>query len=62
MAIRLSLWVAFWAMLTSLPVGIAVALILARGRFWGKSLLNAIVAAAQAVVPGRPIRHLRALP
>ena len=42
-AIRLSLRVAFWAMLTSLPVGIAVAMLLARGRFWGKSLLNAIV-------------------
>jgi molybdate transport system permease protein len=42
-AIRLSLRVAFWAMLWSLPVGIAVALVLARGRFWGKSLLNAIV-------------------
>jgi molybdate transport system permease protein len=42
-AIRLSLRVAFWAMLCSLPVGVAVALILARGRFWGKSLLNAIV-------------------
>jgi molybdate transport system permease protein len=42
-AIRLSLRVAFWAMLTSLPVGIAVAMLLARGRFWGKSLLNAVV-------------------
>lgn len=42
-AIRLSLRVAFWAMLCSLPVGVAVAFILARGRFWGKSLLNAIV-------------------
>jgi molybdate transport system permease protein len=42
-AIRLSLWVAFWAMLTSLPVGVAVALVLARGRFWGKSLLDAVV-------------------
>jgi len=42
-AIRLSLWVAFWAMLCSLPVGVAMALLLARGRFWGKSLLNAIV-------------------
>ena len=42
-AIRLSLRVAFWAMLWSLPVGIAVALLLARGRFWGKSLVNAIV-------------------
>jgi molybdate transport system permease protein len=42
-AIRLSLWVAFWAMLASLPVGIAIALALARGRFWGKALLDAIV-------------------
>ena len=42
-AIRLSLRVAFWAMLTSLPVGVAVALLLSRGRFWGKALLNAAV-------------------
>ena len=42
-AIRLSLRVAVWAMLGSLPAGIAVALLLARGRFWGKSLLNAVV-------------------
>jgi molybdate transport system permease protein len=42
-AIHLSLRVAFWAMLCSLPVGVVVALLLARGRFWGRSLLNAIV-------------------
>jgi molybdate transport system permease protein len=42
-AIRLSLRVAFWAMLGSLPVGVAVALLLSRGQFWGKSLLNVIV-------------------
>jgi molybdate transport system permease protein len=42
-AIRLSLRVAFWAMLCSLPVGVAVALLLARGHFWGKALLNAVV-------------------
>jgi molybdate transport system permease protein len=42
-AVALSLRVAFWAMVTSLPLGIAVALILARGRFWGVSLLNGIV-------------------
>jgi molybdate transport system permease protein len=42
-AIRLSLRVAFWAVLCSLPVGVAMALLLARGHFWGKSLLNAIV-------------------
>jgi molybdate transport system permease protein len=42
-AIRLSLRVAFWAMLGSLPLGIAAAMLLARGRFWGKALLNVIV-------------------
>ena len=42
-AIRLSLRVAFWAMVGSLPFGVAVALTLARGRFWGKSLLNMVV-------------------
>jgi molybdate transport system permease protein len=42
-AIRLSLRVAFWAMLGSLPVGVGIALLLARGRFWGKSLLNVVV-------------------
>jgi molybdate transport system permease protein len=42
-ALRLSLRVAFWAMLVSLPFGIGVAMLLARGRFWGKSALNAFV-------------------
>jgi len=42
-AIRLSLWVSTIAMLVSLPFGIITALALARGRFWGKSLLNGIV-------------------
>lgn len=42
-AVRLSLIVATTAMLASLPLGLAVALLLARGRFWGKSLLDAIV-------------------
>ena len=42
-AIRLSLRVAFWAMLGSLPVGVVIALLLSRGRFWGKSLLNVLV-------------------
>ena len=42
-AVHLSLKVSTWAMLVSLPFGIAVALLLARGRFWGKSLLNGIV-------------------
>lgn len=43
MAVGLSLKVAFWSMLFSLPPGIAVAYALARGRFWGKQLLNGIV-------------------
>ena len=42
-ALELSLRVATWAMLGSLPFGIAVALLLARGRFWGRSLLNVLV-------------------
>ena len=42
-AVRLSLKVSTWAMLASLPAGILIALLLARGRFWGKSILNGIV-------------------
>jgi molybdate transport system permease protein len=42
-AIKLSLRVGFWAMLTSLPVAVLVAMLLARGRFWGRSLLNVFV-------------------
>ena len=42
-AIRLSLRVAVWATLCSLPPGVAVALLLARGRFWGKGLLDGFV-------------------
>ncbi len=39
----LSLKVAAWATLASLPVGIALAFALARGRFPGRSLLDALV-------------------
>ena len=42
-AIRLSLRVATWAVLASLPFGVLVALVLARGRFWGKGLLDVLV-------------------
>jgi molybdate transport system permease protein len=42
-AVRLSLRVATVAMLASLPVGIAIAYLLARGRFPGKSILDGIV-------------------
>jgi molybdate transport system permease protein len=42
-AVRISLRVAFWAMTTSLIPGVLVALVLARGRFWGKALLDGLV-------------------
>ena len=42
-AVALSLKVALWATLASLPVGIAAAMVLARGQFWGKSLLDGLV-------------------
>ncbi|WP_436095305.1 molybdate ABC transporter permease subunit [Bosea sp. LjRoot237] len=42
-AVRLSLIVATTAMLASLPLGLAVAWLLARGRFWGKTLLDAVI-------------------
>ncbi len=42
-AVLLSLKVAFWAMAVSLPFGLLVALLLARGRFPGKTLLNGVV-------------------
>lgn len=42
-AVRLSLRIAFWAMTGSLPFGLATAIVLARGRFYGKSLLDGVV-------------------
>ena len=42
-AVRLSLKVATVATLVSLPFAIAIAMVLARGRFWGQSLLNGLV-------------------
>ncbi|MGH0345018.1 molybdate ABC transporter permease subunit [Sinorhizobium meliloti] len=42
-AVRLSLRVATVAILASLPPALLVSMILARGRFWGKSLLNGLV-------------------
>jgi len=42
-AVELSLRVATVATLVGLPFGIGVALALARGRFWGQSLLNGLV-------------------
>lgn len=42
-AVRLSLIVSLTAMVASLPFGLAIAFVLARGRFWGKSVLDAVV-------------------
>ena len=42
-AVRLSLLIATTATLCSLPFGIGIAWLLARGRFWGKSLLDTLV-------------------
>ncbi|MDK1490725.1 molybdate ABC transporter permease subunit [Sinorhizobium sp. 7-81] len=42
-AVRLSLRVATVAMLSSLPLALLAAMVLARGRFWGKSVLNGLV-------------------
>src|ERR671916_969947 len=42
-AVRLSLKVALWATVASLPVAIAVAYALARGRFPGRAVLDGLV-------------------
>lgn len=42
-ALRLSLWVSGWAVAVSLPFGIAIAWVLARHRFPGKSIVDAVV-------------------
>jgi molybdate transport system permease protein len=42
-AVRLSLLVASVAVMASLPFAVPIALVLARGRFWGKALLDTLV-------------------
>lgn len=42
-AVYLSIKVATWAMVASLPLGIMTALLLARREFWGKSIVNGLV-------------------
>jgi molybdate transport system permease protein len=42
-AVRLSIKVSTWATVVALPFGIAIAYVLARRDFWGKSILNGIV-------------------
>ena len=42
-ALRLSLWVSSWAVLASLPMGVAIAWLLARRSFPGKTLLDGLI-------------------
>ena len=42
-AVELSIRVSLWATVASLPPGLVVAMLLSRGKFWGKSILNGIV-------------------
>ena len=42
-AVQLSLRIAIVSTLVALPFGIAIGMLLARGSFWGKSLLDAVV-------------------
>jgi molybdate transport system permease protein len=42
-AVRLSVRIALWATVAALPLGIAVAWVLARKSFWGKALLDGVV-------------------
>ena len=41
--VRLSLWVALWATVATLPLAVAVAALLSRTQFWGKSVVNGVV-------------------
>ncbi len=50
-ALSLSVRVAFWAVLVSLPFGVAVAWLLARSRFPGKALVDALVHVPLVVPP-----------
>ena len=42
-AVRLSLEISAWAVVGCLPVAIGLAWLLARGRFWGRALLDGVV-------------------
>ena len=42
-ALKLSLWVSFWAVVVSLPLGILASWVLARGNFPGKTLLDGLI-------------------
>ena len=50
-ALSLSLRVAFWSVLCSLPPGVAVAWLLARRAFWGKAVVDAAIHLPLVVPP-----------
>ena len=50
-AVALSLKVAFWATVLSLPLGIVTAYALARGRFAGRQILNGLVLVPLMIAP-----------
>ena len=50
-ALALSLQVAGWSVLCSLPLGVLVAFVLARYQFWGKTLIDGIVHLPLVVPP-----------
>ena len=50
-ALALSLRVAGWSVLCSLPIGILVAYLLARRQFWGKTLVDGLVHLPMVVPP-----------
>jgi len=50
-AVRLSLRVAFWSVTCSLPIGLAFAWLLARGRFPGKAVVDGLVHLPLVVPP-----------
>lgn len=50
-ALSLSLRVAFWSVLCSLPPGVAVAWLLARREFWGKAVVDAVIHLPLVVPP-----------
>ena len=50
-ALGLSLSVAFWSVLASLPLGLLTAWLLARREFYGKTLVNGLVHLPLVVPP-----------
>ncbi len=50
-ALRLSFWVGLWAVLLGLPLALGAAWLLARRRFWGRPILDAMIHAPLVMPP-----------